>query len=150
MYDSDDFNDVCFLISGTLQDLKRKQEVSFLLLLLLLLRLLLLLPLTLQPSVGFGLSNNVLPFFPVYHQLISCFIQSKVLKYFKCYFKFWSYSGQVMQWTDHTLSILMKCLSPPPIHTHKQQTNSVASVRTRTIPTERPPPVGEVSANFCG
>ena len=28
--------------------------------------------------------------------------------------------------------------------------NSVALVRTRTIPTELPPPVGEVSANFCG
>jgi len=28
--------------------------------------------------------------------------------------------------------------------------NSVALVRTRTVPTERPPPVGEVSANFCG
>jgi hypothetical protein len=28
--------------------------------------------------------------------------------------------------------------------------NSVAVVRERTIPTERPPPVGEVSANFCG
>jgi len=28
--------------------------------------------------------------------------------------------------------------------------NSVALVRTRTIPTERPPPVGEVTANFCG
>ena len=26
--------------------------------------------------------------------------------------------------------------------------NSVALVRQRTIPTERPPPVGEVSANF--
>ena len=34
----------------------------------------------------------------------------------------------------------------------KQQTklNSVALVRERTIPTEWPPPVGEVSANFCG
>ena len=31
---------------------------------------------------------------------------------------------------------------------HKK--NSVALVRKRTIPTERPPPVGEVSANFCG
>ena len=29
-------------------------------------------------------------------------------------------------------------------------TLSVALVRERTIPTERPPPVGEVSANFCG
>ena len=28
--------------------------------------------------------------------------------------------------------------------------NSVALVRERTIPTERPPPIGEVSANFCG
>jgi len=28
--------------------------------------------------------------------------------------------------------------------------NSVALVRERTIPTERPPPVGGVSANFCG
>ena len=27
---------------------------------------------------------------------------------------------------------------------------SVALVCERTIPTERPPPVGEVSANFCG
>ena len=36
-----------------------------------LLLLLLLLPLTLalQPTVGFGLSNNVLPFFPICHQL---------------------------------------------------------------------------------
>jgi hypothetical protein len=32
--------------------------------------------------------------------------------------------------------------------THK--TNSVVLVRKRTIPTERPPHVGEVSANFCG
>jgi hypothetical protein len=28
--------------------------------------------------------------------------------------------------------------------------NSVALVRERTIPAERPPPVGEVSADFCG
>jgi hypothetical protein len=28
--------------------------------------------------------------------------------------------------------------------------NSVARVRERTIPTERPPLVSEVSANFCG
>jgi hypothetical protein len=30
----------------------------------------------------------------------------------------------------------------------KQKQNSVALVRERTIPTERPPPVGKVSANF--
>jgi hypothetical protein len=28
--------------------------------------------------------------------------------------------------------------------------NSMALVRQRTIPTERPPLVGEVSGNFCG
>jgi hypothetical protein len=32
----------------------------------------------------------------------------------------------------------------------KKQTNYVALVRERTIPTERPPLVGEVSANFYG
>jgi len=32
----------------------------------------------------------------------------------------------------------------------KTKLNSVALVRERTIPTERPPPVGEVSTNFCG
>jgi len=32
----------------------------------------------------------------------------------------------------------------------KTKLNSVALVHTRTIPTERLPPVGEVSANFCG
>jgi len=31
----------------------------------------------------------------------------------------------------------------------KTKLNSVALVRERTIPRERPPPVGEVSANFC-
>jgi hypothetical protein len=30
-----------------------------------------------------------------------------------------------------------------------KQTNSVASVCERTIPTEQPPFIGEVSANFC-
>jgi hypothetical protein len=31
-----------------------------------------------------------------------------------------------------------------------KQTNSMVRVRERTIPTERPPLVGEVIANFCG
>ena len=47
-------------------------QILLLLLILLfslLLLLLLLLPLALQPTVGFGLSNNVLPFFPICHQL---------------------------------------------------------------------------------
>ena len=36
------------------------------------------------------------------------------------------------------------------IYIYKTKLNSVALVREQTIPTERPPPVGEVSANFCG
>ena len=35
--------------------------------------LLLLLPLALQPTVGFGLSNNDLPSFPICHQLFFIF-----------------------------------------------------------------------------
>jgi len=35
-------------------------------------------------------------------------------------------------------------------YTYVGKKNSVALVRERTIPTERPPLVGEVSANFCG
>ena len=41
--------------------------------------LVLLLPLALQPAVGFGLSNNTSPFFPVYHQ-VSPFSHSQHLK----------------------------------------------------------------------
>jgi uncharacterized RmlC-like cupin family protein len=43
---------------------------------------------------------------------------------------------------------------PPSVpHIHKDNNiklNSVAVVRKRTTPTERPPLVGEVSANLCG
>jgi hypothetical protein len=35
-------------------------------------------------------------------------------------------------------------------HRSQKKLNSVAFVRKRTIPTERPPLVGEVSANFSG
>jgi hypothetical protein len=41
-------------------------------------------------------------------------------------------------------------LIPNTNKTNKQTTNSMVSVRERTIPTERPPLVGEVIANFCG
>jgi hypothetical protein len=36
------------------------------------------------------------------------------------------------------------------IRSLKKKLNSVALVRKRTIPTERPPLVGEISANLCG
>ena len=57
----------------------------------LLLLLLLLLPLALQPTVGFGLSNNVLPFFPICHQL-SPSSHSQHLK-ISFYFLFPSFPG---------------------------------------------------------
>ena len=59
--------------------------------LLLLLLILLLLPLALQPAVGFGLSNNVLPFFPICHQL-SPSSHSQNLK-ISFYFLFPSFPG---------------------------------------------------------
>jgi hypothetical protein len=38
----------------------------------------------------------------------------------------------------------------PTARTTNKQKNSAVLVRKRTLPTERPPLVGEVSANFCG
>ena len=60
------------MFSGLTSEHPRKfKELSkrllLLLLLILLLLLLLLLPLALQPTVDFGLSNNVLQFFPICH-----------------------------------------------------------------------------------
>ena len=51
----------------------------------------LLLPLALQPTVGFGLSNNVLQFFPICHQLFPS-SHSHHLK-ISFYFRFPSFSG---------------------------------------------------------
>ena len=48
-------------------------------------------------------------------------------------------------YTDLKVELLMVWLVKRPI-----KKDTVALVRERTIPTERPPPVGEVSANFCG
>jgi hypothetical protein len=50
----------------------------------------------------------------------------------------------------HNISITVKSVIIKIMPTTNKQANSVALVRERTIPTERPPPVGEVSANFCG
>ena len=51
----------------------------------------LLLPLSLQPTVGFGLSNNVLPYFPICHQLSPSY-HSQHLK-ISFYFLFPSFPG---------------------------------------------------------
>ena len=53
---------------------------------------------------------------------------------------------------SYSIKIIVTCLFSHPIYNTKTKLktklNSVALVRERTIPTERPPPVGEVSANF--
>ena len=54
-------------------------------------------------------------------------------------------------WSRCTLQTSANCESASPKkHAASQKKNSVALVRERTIPTKRPPPVGDVSANFCG
>jgi hypothetical protein len=53
---------------------------------------------------------------------------------------------------DHLVTIMWQyslSLSLSLTHTHTHKLNSVAVVRKRTVPTERPPIVGEVSANLC-
>ena len=53
------------------------------------------------------------------------------------------------------LLFMFRVVLPPIIRSaynciYSKKKNSVVLVRERTIPTERPPPVGEVSANLCG
>jgi hypothetical protein len=51
----------------------------------------------------------------------------------------------------HTAAVLRWKIFDPPQHgVIKTKLNSMVRVRERTIPTERPPLVVEVIANFCG
>jgi hypothetical protein len=50
-----------------------------------------------------------------------------------------------MKWEIHIIAII----SYDNDNDNNNNNNSVALVRERTIPTERPPLVGEVSANYC-
>jgi hypothetical protein len=56
---------------------------------------------------------------------------------------------RVIMVSGETASLRSACLVLPLLHISPATRNSVASVRERTIPTERPPLVGDVSANFC-
>ena len=66
--------------------------------------------------------------------------------------------GSTKGWLDFLYKFYLKLLNPRRVQrnitVHLRRSSckklSVALVRKRTIPTERPPPVGEVSANFCG
>jgi hypothetical protein len=59
--------------------------------------------------------------------------------------------GTRQQTPDNIGTMYPGALSRKLIHVYKQTNNKlrVTLVRKRTIPTERPPLVGEVSANFC-
>jgi hypothetical protein len=61
----------------------------------------------------------------------------------------WAFKSAVTQ-----MNVKRKIVVECPRNFHIEQTklklNSTALVCERTIPTERPPPVGEVTANFCG
>jgi hypothetical protein len=60
----------------------------------------------------------------------------------------WSWQLIVLTWPRHSLIYTYSEPVRPYTSPSKVKQNSVASVRKRTIPTERPPLVSEVSANF--
>ena len=67
--------------------------------------------------------------------------------------KLWGQIGEELKKSDEFQCFLLHILKLLSFYYHrssKLKLNSVALVRERTIPTERPPPVGEVSSNFCG
>ena len=86
---------------------------------ILLLLLLLLLPLALQPTVGFGLSNNVLPFFPICHQLSpSSHSQHLKISNKHAYGQLHTYmrgSPVNIQSPTHCNLIACSMISPPPV-----------------------------------
>jgi hypothetical protein len=55
---------------------------------------------------------------------------------------------QGFNWPEKLINLAACFVARMPVS--KTKLNSVALVRKRTIPTERPPLVGEVSANLCG
>jgi hypothetical protein len=61
---------------------------------------------------------------------------------------FWARRIQILTFSSLHLHLLPALRMSGDTHHQPQQTNSVALVRKRTIPTERPLLVGEVNANF--
>jgi hypothetical protein len=79
--------------------------------------ILLLLPLALQPAVGFGLSNNTSPFFPIYHQLSP----SSHSHHLKISFHFFSPSFPGTSSSPRPLQFLSEDLFGHPILLHSLQ-----------------------------
>ena len=96
-----------------------------------------------KTSLSFALLSTLLYILPL---LISS--NSRFVRLFLSSF---SYLGPYILLNIFVSKMITVCSFFVNFHkTLKLKLNSVALVRTRTIPTERPPPVGEVSANFCG
>jgi hypothetical protein len=72
----------------------------------------------------------------------ACFIQQWHIKIPTCYYKSMNIEVGKFNWIFSELKCQKK--------NKTKETNSVGLVCERTIPTERPPLVCEVSANFCG
>ena len=62
----------------------------------------------------------------------------------------WKSFDDDFSWYNQSCVVLYTPSSLPRKFIYWLKLNSVALVRERTIPTERPPPVDEVSAYFCG
>jgi hypothetical protein len=83
-------------------------------------------------------------------------IQSIVICWYYCFVfmaKQVGLDGKALDfYAIQTSNFILQCFVLPPVsvRTNKQKTNSMVWVRERTIPTERPPLVGEVIANICG
>ena len=80
-------------------------------------RLLLLLPLAPQPAVGFGLSNNTSPFFPIYYQLSP----SSHSQHLKISFYFFSPSFPGSSSSSRPFQFLSEDLFGQPIPLHSLQ-----------------------------
>jgi hypothetical protein len=101
------------------------------------------LPCSHESSIGFYLScpGFVKSYTPSHHVLKFCHSDILLRVRLAIGFRTFLLSKSETFWQD---SIIYCCIR------YNKQTNYMVWVRERTIPTERPPLVGEVIANFCG
>jgi len=104
--------------------------------------------------------NNIRDFIPATYRRyesagFTAYAHFSVQRFRTCVTSCWQYQRLLMRerYRKRRLNFLPNCMAVTwrgTKYCHTQKKNSVALIRERTIPTERPPPVGEVSANFCG
>jgi hypothetical protein len=95
-------------------------------------------------------SSSILVYFYPSFYLWKVLFLSRIEPFFKAFSRIWKLFSRLEHAHQNTFFwITTTHLVGSAFGTYTLK-NSVALVRERTIPTERPPPVGEVSANFCG